>query len=106
FTPARQPNVGHLDGLLATEDSLFVADLTTSGSMDNGAGLGVIYQVKSLVLPSVRVRSVGTKLELTWSYGTLQEAENVSGQWNNITNAASPYSVEPGSQQKFFRPRN
>jgi len=106
FTPARQPNVGHLDGLLATEDSLFVADLTASGSMDNGSGLGVIYQIRSLVLPSVRVKPVGKKVEVTWSYGTLQEAENVSGPWNNVTNAASPYSVETGSQQKFFRTRN
>ena len=106
FTRARQPNVGHLDGLLATEDSLFVADLTTSGSLDNGSGLGVIYQIRSLVLPSVRVKPVGQNIELTWSYGTLQEAESVSGQWSDVTNASSSYMVEIDSQQKFFRTRN
>jgi hypothetical protein len=106
FTPARQPNVGHLDGLLATDDSLFVADLTTNGSMDNGRGLGVIYQIKTLVLPSVRVKPEGNKIELTWSYGILQEAADLGGLWNNVTNASSPYLVEAGSQQKYFRTRN
>jgi len=106
FTSPRQPDVGHLDGLLTTADSLFIADLTTGGNLDNGSGLGMIYQIKSLVLPSVRVKPVGKNIELSWSYGTLQEAGSVSGQWNNVTNVSSPYSVEAGSQQKFFRTRN
>jgi glucose/arabinose dehydrogenase len=106
FTSAGQPNVGHLDGLLATEDSLFVADLATSGSLDSGTGFGAIYQIKSLVLPSVRVNRAGNQIGLTWSYGTLQQAESVSGQWNDVTNASSPYSVGAGPQPVFFRTRN
>lgn len=43
------PNVGHLNGLEATQDSLFVADMSRSGSIFAGAGQGVIYQIKSLV---------------------------------------------------------
>ncbi len=105
-TSAAQPDVGHLDGLLATEDSLFIADLTTSGNMNNGNGLGVIYQIRSLVLPSVRVKPVGKKIELNWSYGTLQQAASVSGQWRDVTNSTSPQAVEAGSQQMFFRTRN
>ncbi|MBI4606938.1 MAG: hypothetical protein HY721_33665 [Planctomycetes bacterium] len=44
----RQPGVGHLDGLLATEDSLYVADLSSSGSLSTGKGKGVIYVIRAL----------------------------------------------------------
>jgi glucose/arabinose dehydrogenase len=40
-----EPNVGHLDGLLATADSLFVADLSSSGTLNKGDH-GVIYQIR------------------------------------------------------------
>ena len=54
----------------------------------------------------MRVRRVEKKIEMTWSYGTLQEAESLSGRWNNVTNAASPYRVDTDLQQKFVRTRN
>jgi hypothetical protein len=108
FTAAAQPGVGHLDGLLSTGDSLYVADISTTGSMDNGSGLGAIYQIKSLVLPALRVTSIGVgkKIELTWSYGTLQQSENLTGDWHTITNASSPFTVDLNSDQKFYRTRN
>lgn len=39
------PNVGHLDGLLATDDALYVADLTGTGLLAGVAAGGVIYQI-------------------------------------------------------------
>ena len=45
FIEVDEPGIGHLDGLLATEDSLFVADLSSNGSLGNGAGFGRIYQI-------------------------------------------------------------
>jgi glucose/arabinose dehydrogenase len=40
------PNVGHLDGLLATDNALFLADLSPPGPLGAaGAGRGVIYEV-------------------------------------------------------------
>src|SRR5687768_17424593 len=65
FIEGRQEDLGHLDGLLATGDSLFVADLTTNGSLNSGSGFGVIYQIKSLVLPPVGVTRSGGRVELT-----------------------------------------
>ena len=106
FIEGHQVNVGHLDGLLATDDSLFVADLTTNGSLNSGNGLGVIYQIKSLVLPPVGVTRSGGHVELTWSVGTLQSASNVAGPWNDVDNATSPYSVDAGQSPRFFRTRN
>ena len=40
-----EPRVGHLDGLLATEDALYVADLTGAGSLLGTDDLGVIYRI-------------------------------------------------------------
>ncbi|MGH7494427.1 MAG: T9SS type A sorting domain-containing protein [bacterium] len=42
-----QPGVGHLDGLLATDSSLFVADISPGGGFNNAAGnSGIIYQIR------------------------------------------------------------
>lgn len=38
--------MGHLDGLLSTADSLFLADMSHTGSLGgDAAGAGVIYQI-------------------------------------------------------------
>lgn len=52
FILGQQPGIGHLDGLLATRDSLFVADIATNGDLTTGSGAGVIYQIKSLNTPT------------------------------------------------------
>jgi glucose/arabinose dehydrogenase len=39
--------LGHGDQLLSTQDSLFIADMTSGGSVDTNGGDGVIYQIKS-----------------------------------------------------------
>ncbi len=39
------PNIGHLDEAFSTTDSLFLADISSSGSMFSAPGAGVIYQV-------------------------------------------------------------
>jgi hypothetical protein len=43
-----EPDIGHLDGLLATADSLFIADLSRTGNLftPGDAGQGVIYQLR------------------------------------------------------------
>jgi hypothetical protein len=101
-----EPNIGHLDGLLATEDSLFAADLTSNGRLDNGGGRGVIYQIKSLVLPPIGVRWAGSRVELRWNFGRLQTAGNVTGPWDDVDGATSPYLVEVDQAKRFFRTRN
>ncbi|MCA9264251.1 MAG: hypothetical protein KDA60_10405 [Planctomycetales bacterium] len=50
FIENTEPSVGHLDGLLSTHDSLFVADMSPSGRLGtSSAYTGKIYQIKSLV---------------------------------------------------------
>jgi glucose/arabinose dehydrogenase len=49
FIENTEPGVGHPDGLLATDDALYVSDLsTTDGVVTN---TGRIYKIRSLVLP-------------------------------------------------------
>jgi glucose/arabinose dehydrogenase len=44
FVSNDEANVGHLNGLLSTDDSLFVADMTVTGGFDGGE-TGAIYQI-------------------------------------------------------------
>src|SRR5207249_1946216 len=80
FIAGQQAGIGHLDGLLATRDSLFVADLVTTGT-------------------------VGSQIELIWDRGVLQEAEEVTGSWNDVVDAFSPHRVQPAAFRKFYRTR-
>ena len=108
FIEGQQPGVGHLDGLLATRDSLFVADLVASGNTGNGAGAGVIYQIKSIATPSsptLGARFAGAQVELSWDRGVLQEADEVTGPWNDVVDGFSPLLVQTAAPRKFYRAR-
>jgi hypothetical protein len=105
FIYGQQPGIGHLDGLLATRDSLFVADLVTGGDVYNGAGQGAIYQIKSLISspPMLATRLVGAQIELTWDRGALLQASDVHGPWTIVPNAFSPQLIAPGGPAAFYR---
>ncbi len=108
FIEGQQPGIGHLDGLLATRDSLFIADLVTTGNTGNGSGAGVIYQIKSTAPPTLPVlgaRFVGAQTELTWNRGVLQQADEIGGPWNDVPEAFSPHPIVISTPQKFYRTR-
>jgi hypothetical protein len=108
YVESKLPRIGHLDGLLATRDSLFVADLVSTGNTGNGAGAGVIYQIKSLVnpaAPTLGARHVGSQAELSWDRGVLQEAGQVTGPWTDVVDAFSPHLLQPAAPRKFYRTR-
>jgi glucose/arabinose dehydrogenase len=108
FIEGQQPGIGHLDGLLATRDALFVADLVSTGNTGKGAGAGAIYQIKSLATPTpptLKVRFVGAQPELTWDRGILQEATGLFGPWKDVTDAFSPHLIQPGIPGRFYRTR-
>lgn len=52
FIENDEPGVGHLDTMVTTKDSLFLADVSSTGSMDSGAGSGVIYQIQAIRQPA------------------------------------------------------
>jgi len=108
FIGNNEPNIGHLDGLMATEDSLFVADLTAKGDTGSGGNTGVIYQIKSLARGMLSFRRTDSGFELSWSSGVLQEADSLSGPWNDISGAVSPYAIAIDSAHPpaFYRTKN
>jgi hypothetical protein len=106
FVSNDEPNIGHLDGLLSTRDSLFAADITSTGNIDLGGKTGVIYQIKSLV-PRMSFRVVDNKLELSWTSGVLQSADSLSEQWSDVPEAAGLYTysveVNPSQSEIYYR---
>jgi glucose/arabinose dehydrogenase len=106
FTLGQQPGIGHLDGLLATRDSLFVADMTTTGNPNSSVNAGAIYQIKSLVmptLPTLTIQRFGAQVQLSWSRGALQEASEITGPWTTVADAFSPILMQPTATRKFYR---
>jgi len=52
FISNTESSVGHLDGLLSTSDSLFVADLSPGGGLGSSNGsTGKIYQIQAIAAP-------------------------------------------------------
>lgn len=46
---SNEPNVGHLDGILATNDALYLADISPGGAFNSDArNTGIIYRIESL----------------------------------------------------------
>ena len=45
------------------------------------------------------------QMQLNWSYGVLQSATNVSGPYNDISNAVQPYIAPTTNSQQFYRIR-
>ncbi len=74
FIAAKQPNVGHLDGLLATTNSLFLADLSSGGGFSSAFGnQGVIYRI--------RRKTITTNLDATTTLPPI--GFNLSEAWPN-----------------------
>lgn len=106
FILGQQVGIGHLDGLLSTRDSLFVADLVTNGNTGNGLNAGAIYQIKSLVtptLPTLTIQRLGAQVQLSWNRGALQESGDVTGPWTAVADSFSPMLLQPTATRKFYR---
>jgi glucose/arabinose dehydrogenase len=53
FIDNNVPTIGHMDNVLATDDSLFIADINSLGSMINATPSGAIYQVTAIPEPAM-----------------------------------------------------
>jgi len=83
-------------------------DLTAKGDTGSGGNTGVIYQIKSLARGMLSFRRTDSGFELSWSSGMLQEADSLSGPWNDISGAVSPYAIAIDSTHPpaFYRTKN
>ena len=53
---------------------------------------------------SMVISNSGGDVTITWEGGgTLQQAEAVTGPWNNVAGAGSPYTVPTGASHQFYR---
>ena len=45
------------------------------------------------------------RLQLVWSSGTLQSADDATGSYSDVSGAGSPYQIIPAGRRKFYRLR-
>lgn len=107
FIAGQQHGVGHLDGLLATADCLYVADLVTHGNLFNGGGAGVIYRIESLVppeAPTLTLERGSSGLFLEWRQRMrIFEADDLGGPWLEMKDIFSPHPVPSTAARRFFK---
>jgi hypothetical protein len=78
----------------------------------NPAGVNGLFPAR--ILPSGEIvpdrflsaRTAAHNLTIEWSSGTLQSSTNVTGPYQNVSGATSPYTAPFTEPQRFFRIRN
>jgi len=103
FIGNEESGVGHLDGLLATADSLFAADMSPRGGLGANADSGVIYQIKAVAPPVLTFRLDAGSFELRWESGTLETAADLSEGWSPVEGASSPHSIPLDDAPGYYR---
>ncbi len=107
---------GIVDDLAIFDSALTEAQIT---QLANGAspgqisGAGLIAHWDFNDAPSgggggggdeISITRDGTSVQITFS-GTLQEANSVTGPWQDVPGATSPVTIPAGEEQKFYRSR-
>lgn len=95
-----------------------VGDLFFEGDLDEVAVYDTVLTVERIQahhaigtqrpaaeLPTLSIHRVAEGIVLTWSNGTLEEADSVTGDWTPLQDAVSPLTVSPLIGQKFYRVR-
>ncbi len=56
------------------------------------------------VTPKITITKSGSNVILSWSYGTLYQADNITGPWTAVPGSpTSPLTVSAGAARKFYR---
>lgn len=63
------------------------------------SALGTVTQ------PKLAISRDGAQVAITWTSGTLQQADAVSGPYTDVSGATSPYKTAPAGSAKFYRAR-
>jgi hypothetical protein len=84
----------------------FTGNLYDVRIYNSAASQTQVRNLAALTPPSLTNRVVsGNQIVLTWSWGTLLQATNLTGPWTAIQ-AASPYTNSQTASQQFFRISN
>jgi glucose/arabinose dehydrogenase len=98
--------VGHFDGLLSTDDSLFLSDLTGTGATENSQSAGVIYQIKSLVAHRLNYEVAQKAIHFQWSRGgVLQHGPTTTGPWSTLVSGTNDWTLpmDAATTKAFYR---
>ena len=62
-------------------------------------------QVENHYLATVRLGMTrsGSDVILSWPFGTLQQADSVTGNFTDLPGVTSPYTNAPGISPKYYR---
>jgi predicted alpha-1,6-mannanase (GH76 family) len=83
-----------------------VTNINLTWDAANSAGsVGAIFAVSGVAVQpvSLGIALSGGQVILTWPFGQLLEATNLSGPWITNSAALSPYAVAPNGTSGFFR---
>ena len=95
FIGNEEPGVGHLDGLLAMDNRLFVSEISSQGGFSSGAAnSGLIYQIRYIGEPPTVVAEVA---------GETPDDYAVSDAFPNPFNPSTQlsFSIPPVAQQQM-----
>jgi hypothetical protein len=90
-------SVGSSDGTNFDEVAIYNHALTPAQVQAHYAA------ATSTTRPSIAISLTGGQVTLTWTAGTLQESEQVAGQYKDVPSATSPYKVTPNTAERFYR---
>jgi hypothetical protein len=96
-----------IDSASETNAGTYTVDLSNIDQSDVLSAASVV-QVGT-VPTGLAIQLVGTTPVITWKSGVLQQANQLTGPWSDLTgaNTNSPYSVPEGSPvQQFYRLRS
>jgi hypothetical protein len=68
----------------------------------SGAEIAVLANVRYAVMP-ISVQKSGANLVLTWPFGALLSADELTGTWTPVAGATSPWTNPPSQGKKFYR---
>ncbi|MCW5558966.1 MAG: hypothetical protein KIT22_14190, partial [Verrucomicrobiae bacterium] len=65
-----------------------------------------VYGTATIVVPpTVSITSGSDGIVITYADGVLESADSLGGTWSAVQGASSPYSVNTGSGQQYYRVR-
>jgi hypothetical protein len=101
-----------LGGAMITNNAAWTGTWTALGSVTNNQSTLTVPATSAVIVKIaagpelMNVQNTGGgQPQLNWGYGTLQNATNVAGPYQDVPNATSPHPVPVGDPQEFYRVR-
>ncbi len=100
-----------LGGAFITNNAPFQGQWTSLGPLTNGQCVVTVPVTSAAIVqiqttPTLVIQNAGAgNLQLTWNFGILQSAPNVTGPYTDMVGAVSPLTFNPTSPRQFYRVR-